>query len=162
MSCELPPGAQGEAGSAVPSDGTETASHQLAKLTAPTVSSKENQMSDMARKHPSFPELVAPLDEEGSVIRARDAGDVRPPQGSSAKVPETTGTASSRVPTNVRPAGGSLGERLDQKLRLASVLMRDLPPTDTRVRLLNIAIMRRDEALLDGVLAELNKPTTRS
>ena len=42
-------------------------------------------------------------------------------------------------------------------MRLAGDLMRDLPSTDTRVRLLYVAIMRRDEALLDGVLAELNK-----
>ena len=38
--------------------------------------------------------------------------------------------------------------------------MRDLPITDTRVRLLHIAILRRDESLLDGVLAELNKPAS--
>ena len=43
-------------------------------------------------------------------------------------------------------------------MRVAGELMRDLPSTDTRVRLLYVAIMRRDEALLDGVLAELNKP----
>jgi hypothetical protein len=32
-----------------------------------------------------------------------------------------------------------------------------LPQTDARVRLLYVAVMRRDETLLDGVLAELNK-----
>jgi hypothetical protein len=42
-------------------------------------------------------------------------------------------------------------------MRIAGELMKDLPPTDGRVRLLYVAIMRRDEALLDGVLAELNK-----
>ena len=42
-------------------------------------------------------------------------------------------------------------------MRLAGELMRDLPSTDGRVRLLYVAIMRRDEALIDGVLAELNK-----
>lgn len=41
---------------------------------------------------------------------------------------------------------------------MATALVRNLPSTDTRVRLLNIAILRRDESLLDGVLAELNKP----
>jgi hypothetical protein len=97
-------------------------------------------MSHNARKHPSTPDLVAPLDDEGSAIRSRDsAGSVRPRQESSATL-------------------GSRDDRIEQKLRLASALMRNLPATDTRVRLLNIAIMRRDESLLDGVLAELNKP----
>ena len=59
---------------------------------------------------------------------------------------------------STRPVAGSRDERMEQKLRVATALVRDLPPTDTRVRLLNIAIMRRDESLLDGVLAELNKP----
>jgi hypothetical protein len=47
---------------------------------------------------------------------------------------------------------------MERKVRMATALMGNLPPTDTRVRLLNIAILRRDESLLDGVLAELNKP----
>lgn len=42
-------------------------------------------------------------------------------------------------------------------MRLAGDLMRDLPQSDARVRLLYVAVMRRDETLLDGVLAELNK-----
>jgi hypothetical protein len=96
----------------------------------------------MARKHPSTPDLVAPLDDEGSVIRSRDGAEsVRPRQQSSSDL---------RTP--------SRDERLEHKVRLATALVRNLPPTDTRVRLLNIAIMRRDESLLDGVLAELNKP----
>jgi hypothetical protein len=99
-------------------------------------------MSHMARKPPSNPDLVAALEDEGSVIRPRDgAGSVRPRQQSSSEV-----------------RAMSLDERLEQKVRVASALLRGLPPTDTRVRLLNIAIMRRDESLLDGVLAELNKP----
>jgi hypothetical protein len=57
----------------------------------------------------------------------------------------------------MRPAAGSLDDRLEKKMSIARVLMKDLPPTDARVRLLNVAIMRRDETLLDGVLAELNK-----
>ena len=101
-------------------------------------------MADMARKHPSFPDLVAPLDDEGSVIRPRDGAP-----------------GSKRTQSSTRPAApGSLDDRLDHKLRLAMALMRDLPITDTRVRLLHIAIMRRDESLLDGVLAELNKPAS--
>jgi hypothetical protein len=114
-------------------------------------------MSHMTGKHPSFPHLVAPLDEEGSVIRPRqDASrnSVRPRQESS---PELKGSPTKRSHSSTRPATGSLDDRLEKKMRIAGELMRDLPTTDTRVRLLYVAIMRRDEALLDGVLAELNK-----
>ncbi len=34
-------------------------------------------------------------------------------------------------------------------------MLGDLPATDERARLLHIAVMRRDEALLDGVLGSL-------
>ena len=111
-------------------------------------------MSHMTRKHPSFPDLVAPLDDEGSVIRPRQGDSARPRQESS---PELKGPPTKRSHSSTRPATGSLDDRLEKKMRLAGELMRDLPSTDTRVRLLYVAIMRRDEALLDGVLAELNK-----
>lgn len=115
-------------------------------------------MSHMTRKNPSFPDLVAPLDDEGSVIRPREGasgGDgARPRQESS---PELKGPPTKRSHSSTRPATGSLDDRLEKKMRVAGELMRDLPSTDTRVRLLYVAIMRRDEALLDGVLAELNK-----
>ncbi len=119
-------------------------------------------MSHMARKHPSNTDLVPPLDEEGSAIRSRDdVGSVRPRQESSPEV-RTEATASpKRSHSSTRPATGSRDDRIEQKVRVATALMRDLPPTDTRVRLLNIAIMRRDESLLDGVLAELNKTGNR-
>jgi hypothetical protein len=117
-------------------------------------------MADMARKHPSFPDLAAPRDDEGSVIRPRDGqpSSVYPSPGSPtserASVP-----VSKRARSSKRPAApGSLDDRIEGKLRIATALMRDLPSTDSRVRLLHIAIMRRDESLLDGVLAELNKP----
>jgi hypothetical protein len=122
------------------------------------VSRKENKMSHKARQHPSTPDLVAPLDDEGSAIRTRDsAGSMRPRQESSPLAPDDAPVASTRSPSGSRSVG-SRDERLEHKVRLASVLMRNLPPSDMRVRLLNIAIMRRDESLLDGVLAELNKP----
>jgi hypothetical protein len=119
-------------------------------------------MADMARKNPSFPDLVAPLDDEGSVIRPRnareDGSSVRPPQQSSANV-RTDSNTLKRSHSSTRPAApGSLDDRIEQKVRLATALMRDLPMSDARVRLVHIAIMRRDESLLDGVLAELNKP----
>jgi hypothetical protein len=46
-------------------------------------------------------------------------------------------------------------ERLEAKLRTARAVLAELPLADERGRLLHIAIMRRDEALLDGVLSAL-------
>lgn len=116
-------------------------------------------MANMARKTPCFPDLVAPRDDEGSVIRPRSAADIgRPRQSSSPEVTTATRAPSTkRSHSNTRPATGSLDDRLERKMLLAGELVRDLPSTDARVRLLYVAIMRRDEALLDGVLAELNK-----
>ena len=123
---------------------------------------KKLEMSYMPRKHPSFPELTAPHDDEGSAIRKREgASDARPRQESYSEVKTECGPTSRRGQSLPRPAEGSLDDRLEKKLRLAGELLRNLPPTDTRVRLLYIAIMRRDEALVDGVLAELNKPGLR-
>lgn len=117
-------------------------------------------MSHMGRKHPSFPDLVAPQDDEGSVIRPRDGADnggVRRRLASSPELKADAGPPTKRSHSSTRPATGSLDDRLEKKMRIAGELMRDLPSTDSRVRLLYVAIMRRDEALLDGVLAELNK-----
>jgi len=114
----------------------------------------------MARKNPSFPDLIAPLDDEGSVIRPRaeaDNGGERPRRQSSPELKAEPAPSTKRSHSSTRPALGSLDDRLEKKMRRAGELMRDLPATDSRVRLLYIAIMRRDEALLDGVLAELNK-----
>ena len=115
-------------------------------------------MSDMARKKPSLPDLLAPIVDEGSAIRAREGAESAPPRaGSSPEVRAEAGPPTKRSHSSTRPAHGSLDDRLEKKMRLAGELMRDLPSTDSRVRLLYIAIMRRDEALVDGVLAELNK-----
>lgn len=92
------------------------------------------------------------------------ASSARPPQESGPELrPSLRAGArshsSTRPAASARPAApGSLDDRLEQKLRIATALVQNLPITDTRVRLLTVAIMRRDEALLDGVLAELNKP----
>jgi len=118
-------------------------------------------MSHMARKSPLPPDLVSSADGDGSTVRPR-GGQVsaRPSQESSSEL--KSGAASTRSHSSTRPAAGSLDDRLEKKMRLAGELMKDLPPSDARVRLLYVAIMRRDEALLDGVLSELNKhPVTR-
>jgi hypothetical protein len=112
----------------------------------------------MTRKNPSFPDLVGPLDDEGSAIRERNAtASGRPRQESSPEVKPERAPSAKRSHSSTRPAEGSLDDRLEKKMRVAAELMRNLPSSDSRVRLLSIAIMRRDEALVDGVLAELNK-----
>jgi len=57
----------------------------------------------------------------------------------------------------------SLDQRLESKLAEAAALLVKLEPQDARARLLHIAMLRRDEVLLDGILAELALParTTR-
>jgi len=111
-------------------------------------------MSDIARKKPSTAELASR--DPGSSVRACAADDRgRPPQESSRSLRSDRPLSSS----SIRPAvGASLDDRIEQKLRIAMALMGNLPPSDARVRLLHVAVLRRDEALLDGVLAELNKP----
>jgi hypothetical protein len=114
----------------------------------------------MTRNNPLVPDLAAPLDEEASVIRPRTGASnesvYRRPESPPA-VRASAGPPTKRSHSSTRPAAGSLDDRLEKKMRIAGELMRDLPSTDTRVRLLYVAIMRRDEALLDGVLAELNR-----
>lgn len=105
-------------------------------------------MSHTAGKTPAPPDIVATKDDEGSTIRDRRSSEAS--------------AGAKRSHSSTRPAVGSLDDRLEKKMRAASELLKDLPATDARVRLLHVAIMRRDEALLDGVLAELNKlPTAR-
>jgi len=50
-------------------------------------------------------------------------------------------------------------DRLDAKLRTGRAVLAQLPAADDRARLLHVAIMRRDEALLDGVLEALGVPS---
>jgi hypothetical protein len=111
----------------------------------------------MARERPSPTDPVAPGYDEASTIRAREEGEAgrRPRQESTTEV--RASGASKRSPSGPRPAAGSLDDRLEKKLQLATELTKELLPGDARVRLLHVAVMRRDEALLDGVLAELNK-----
>ncbi|SRR5260221_13524702 len=47
--------------------------------------------------------------------------------------------------------------RIDQKLTVATMVLKGLSPTDARARLLHSAILRRDEVLLDAVLAQMTE-----
>jgi hypothetical protein len=59
-------------------------------------------------------------------------------------------------------SSGSSRDRLEAKMRAARTVLAALPASDDRARLLHIAIMRRDESLLEGVLAALGVPTVPS
>jgi hypothetical protein len=61
----------------------------------------------------------------------------------------------SRSPSSPSLSAGAIRDRLEQKLRRGRAILANLPPGDDRARLLHVAIMRRDESLLDGVLAAL-------
>jgi len=112
-------------------------------------------MSHMARNNPPPTDLDARGEDDGSTVRTREG------EAASARRESSSGLKASASPkrahSSTRPAAGSLDDRLARKMQRAGELMEGLPPTDARVRLLYVAIMRRDEALLDGLLSELNK-----
>ncbi len=60
-----------------------------------------------------------------------------------------------RVQSSPSLSAGATRDRLEQKLRRGRSVLASLPAGDDRARLLHVAIMRRDEALLDGVLSSL-------
>ncbi len=95
-----------------------------------------------ARKTPSSnPPGSRPLtayvesEEERSAIRARVRRTAR----------RVSGEHSARPVPAVRT-------RLDLKIDFANVMLLDLPPVSERARLLRIAVVRRDETLLDELL----------
>jgi len=63
-----------------------------------------------------------------------------------------------QTPSRKSDPSFTLDERLESKLGEAAALLARLEPQDARARLLHIAMLRRDEALLDGILAELALP----
>ena len=79
-----------------------------------------------------------PRSDEGSSVREREPASQRP---------------SRRSDPNL-----SLDQRLESKLAEAAAILSKLEPQDARARLLHIAMLRRDETLLDGILAELALP----
>jgi hypothetical protein len=89
--------------------------------------------------HPPRPLPAAADDDERSEVRT-----ARP-----------VSKAASRSPSGTRPV--TRGERIEEKLRLAESLLAQLPESDSRVRLLRVAVVRRDEVLLDGILADLGR-----
>jgi len=82
-----------------------------------------------------------PLSDEGSSVRER-----------------TPASPASRTIGRRSDPNLSLDQRLESKLGEAAALLEKLEPQDARARLLQIAMLRRDEALLDGIIAELALP----
>src|SRR5450432_2881741 len=101
---------------------------------------KEEAMTNGARRDPSTPSLRPPSADEESRVRERASASERPRRGSDPSL--------------------SLNQRLESKVITAKALLAKLEPQDARARLLHIALMRRDESLLDGILAELATPPT--
>ncbi len=101
-------------------------------------------MTNRSRVAPTAPHISSPLNDEGSSIREREP------------VPDVPQARKS-------DPNFSLDERLESKLGEAAAMLARLEPHDARARLLHIAMLRRDEVLLDGILAELALPprTTR-
>jgi hypothetical protein len=79
-----------------------------------------------------------PQSDEGSTVRDR--------------------APASRPPARRSDPNLSLDQRLVSKLAEAAALLAKLEPQDARARLLHIAMLRKDESLLDGILAELALP----
>ncbi len=94
------------------------------------------------RKTPDHTALGSALKDEESSIREREQHSERPRRQSDPNL--------------------SLDQRMESKLIAATALLSKLEPQDARARLLNIAVLRRDESLLDGILAELATPPTVS
>jgi hypothetical protein len=84
-----------------------------------------------------------PSTSEGSTVRERSPSASPAVEAARSAPPPASGSA------------GATRERLDAKLRTARAVLATLPTTDDRARLLHIAIRRRDESLLEGVLAAL-------
>src|SRR5688572_21491669 len=89
------------------------------------------------------------------------AAKSRPPmpsssEGSSVRVRTPSAPPPSASTPPASRSAGATRERLEAKLRTGRAVLGTLAATDDRARLLYIAIQRRDESLLDGVLAALD------
>ncbi len=111
---------------------------------------KEEAMTNRPHRTDIVPPFSPPLSDEGSSVRER-------PSASRASSAPASGAVASGVTRQSDP-NLSLDQRLESKLGQAQALLARLEPQDARARLLHIAVLRRDEALLDGILAELALP----
>ena len=96
-------------------------------------------MTNRPHRTDADPPFSQSLNDEGSSVRERAPAAPHPTRKSDPNL--------------------SLDQRLVSKLAEAAALLAKLEPQDARARLLHIALLRRDETLLDGILAELALPT---
>jgi len=99
----------------------------------------------------------AEIEDERSSIRARH----EPVEAEQRVMAQAHGGGASggrprpRMPSQPPGEAEQRVSRIEQKLRIAKILLDDLPANDPRARLLRTAIVRRDKVLLDGILEEL-------
>jgi hypothetical protein len=86
----------------------------------------------------------------------RPNSDTNPEEDSRVRV-TSEGAPAARPRFSSAPGDITPHERLERKLRLGRQLLGELPASNEHARLLAVAVMRRDEALLDGVLKALGR-----
>jgi len=103
-----------------------------------------------------------PTSGDHSEIRSVDSA-ARPRVPSEPELTPSAPPASAAAPTRSAPPPQrdssfplSRDERIEQKIREAELRLRQLSARDSRARLLQAAALRRDEALLDAILASLD------
>lgn len=105
---------------------------------------------------PDAPIADAEIEDERSSIRPRH----QPVQAEQRLMAQASGGGSaggrrpSSHPGHAGAADARVG-RIDQKIRIAQILLSDMPADDPRARLLRVAIVRRDEVLIDAILEEM-------
>jgi hypothetical protein len=110
------------------------------------------------RSPPPSPPPSGDADDERTAVRMRPG---RAPRGHSSgehQVVRPDEREDSDRPTVPSPTRELVerSEGLVRKLRFARVLLKLLPASDSRARVLRAAVMRRDEVLLDGMLRVLD------
>ena len=113
-------------------------------------------MSDTANTpEPTRAPFDSDFESEESRVRARAKADSAAPASApaSASTREQGMAAWERTSETV----SERTTRIDHKMSVATMVLKDLLPTDGRARLLASAILRRDEVLMDAVLAQMTE-----
>jgi hypothetical protein len=110
-------------------------------------------MSNPVDKQPPFARFDSQFAKEESSVRTRSAigrrDEIPPP---SVEVPAPA-SADVEITQVNRETMAERTARIDHKMAVARLLLRNLSAIDPRARLLASAILRRDEVLVDAVLA---------
>jgi len=93
---------------------------------------------------------------------AFDSGFVKEESGVQSRGPQEAQAGEVRRPSGARALPGfetvtERTQRIDSKVAVARLLLSGLSPTDARARLLTSAMLRRDEVLLDAILAGMTE-----